>query len=196
VDASAVAGIRELLIHELRERSHRGCGTLIDRFPQTLAAWRARHPEDHDLRELFAAFLASPEHAEHRELPFVGLGTCMEDAFGRFAAAMESEHRAAVIQALVLEREPAFVLPSFVRRAPRGWYAISGTTLHAALAGRYVTGPLTPLLAELLLEIDEPERIAARHGLGQAGLAAVLKQLHTLGLREYTDADAYSREVD
>jgi uncharacterized protein (UPF0276 family) len=204
VDASAIAGIRELLIHELRERSHRGCGTLIDRFPQTLAAWRAQHPEDHDFHELFAAFLASPEHAEHRELPFVGLGTCMEDAFGRFVAAIglgepeirETEHRAAVIQALVLEREPAFVLPSFVRRAPQGFYAISGTTLHAALAGRYVTGPLTPLLAELLLKVDEPERIAARHGVGQAVLAAVLQQLHALGLREYTDADAFSRARD
>jgi uncharacterized protein (UPF0276 family) len=198
VDANAVAGIRELLIHELRERSHRGCGTLIDRFPHTIAAWRARHPADDDLHEMLAAYLASPAHAEHRELPFVGLGTCMEDAFGRFAAALdlgepavrEAEHRAAVIQALVVEREPTFVLPSFVRRAPRGWYAIAGTTLHAALAGRYVTGSLTPLLAELLREEESPERIAARHGVGETVLAAVLRQLHALGLREYTDDDA------
>src|SRR5690606_29789482 len=103
-----------------------------DRFPQTIAAWRSRHPDDSDLHDLFAAFLASPEHADHRELPFVGLGSSLEDAFARFAATIElgepevreAELLAAMIQALVIDRDPAFEVPRWVRRTARGWHAI------------------------------------------------------------------------
>ncbi len=182
--ASALA-IRELLITELIQRSHRGCGSLLDRFARTISAWRDRHPDDRDLRELFAAFLGSREYAEQRELPFAGLGTCLEDAFGRFAATIElgpaevreAEHLAAVILALVVDRDPAFEPPSFVRRAPRGWYALSQTepaVLYAALDDRYVTGPLTPLLSELLRrpehDLESPARSAAREALVSLGL--------------------------
>lgn len=192
VDVHALTSIRALLVEELRGRSHRGCGTLVDRFPRTLAAWLDRHPEDQDLRELFATFLASAEHAEHRELPFVGLGTCMEDAFGRFAAAIdlgapqvrESEHLAAVIQALVVAGDPSFELPDFVGRAPRGYFSIGGSTLYAALDGRYVTGPLTPLLVALLLEPGQDQQAAKRLGVGATVLTTVLEQLRALGLRE------------
>jgi uncharacterized protein (UPF0276 family) len=190
VDASEVAGVRELLIGEIAQRSHRGCGTLLDRFPTTIAVWRARHGDD--LHELFAAFLASPEHAGHRELPFVGLGTCLEDAFGRFAARLglgEAERLPAVIQALVVDGEPAFELPSDVHPAPRGWYALLGTQppiLHAALDGRYITGPLTGLLAALLLRPDDAERVAAEHGITSSTLATLLERLASMGLRGQT----------
>ncbi|MFV8755243.1 DUF692 family multinuclear iron-containing protein [Nannocystaceae bacterium ST9] len=195
IDPESAAAIRELLITELLQRSHRGSGTLADRFPRTLAAWRARRPDDPELRELGSAFLASPQHAEHRELPFTGLGTCLEDAFARFAAAIdlgdpderEVEWLAAVILALVVDRDPAFELPSFVRRAPQGWYAITRSqppVLHAALAGRYVSGPLTELLAAVLRRPDEPERVAAELAVGPTTLASVCERLAAMGLRE------------
>lgn len=194
VDPSEVVGIRELLITELSQRSHRGCGRLVDRFPHTIAAWRARHADDGDLRGLFAAFLGSPEHAEYRELPFVGRGSSLEDAFGRFTATLdlgepevrEAEQLAALIQALVVDRDPAFELPAWVHRAPHGYYAVGAAEpaiLHAALAGRYVTGPLTPLLAALLRHPEHPERAAAQHEVGAATLTAVLEQLTSMGLR-------------
>ena len=88
-----------------------------------------------------------------------------------------------MIKALLLSPRPDFSVPAVVCACPRGVYALAGTTLYAALDGKYVTGPLTPFLVDLLVEESPPEAIAARHGEGPAALEAVVSHLRALGLR-------------
>lgn len=91
-------------------------------------------------------------------------GICLEEAFFRFAEAVgladrmtrNHEFISAIVRALVVCPEPAFAVPDEVRRCPAGWFAIADTgtgsvpVLHAALGPRYVSGPITPLLASVL----------------------------------------------
>ena len=86
-----------------------------------------------------------------------------------------------IFEAMVLMR-----LPDAVRRVPSGFFAITTRgvpVLFAAVAGRFITGELTPFLAELLLSSDGPEAVAARHGVGASVLAASEETLRSLGLR-------------
>jgi uncharacterized protein len=150
----------------VRGRSHRGTGRLEALFPRSLAPWHARNQADGDLDELFAAFLMSPAAGHWREVPGGcggedAAGCCLEEAFACFLEAeggadpvtVEEELLSAVLRALTVAPDPAFRPPAAVRPAPGGWYAVtraSPPVLHAALDGRYLTGPVTPLVADLL----------------------------------------------
>jgi uncharacterized protein (UPF0276 family) len=146
---------------KVRDRAHRGTGRLVDLFPRCVAGWRAAHPEDLDLDELFARFLASPAIHDWREHPGAEPGICVEEAFARFAqeqgladrATCEEELLSAVLRALTVSPEPGFLPPAPVRRAPGGWFAVSAVDppiLHAAIDGRYLRGEVTPLIRSLL----------------------------------------------
>lgn len=193
VDRGQLQRTAEKVREALLRRGHRGSGGLLALYPRTLGAWTAAHPEDAELVELLSAFMESAPFDAYRELPFAGAGLCLEEAFHRFceaaeigdAAVREQEYLAAVTKALLLSPEADFVLPAALRRAPRGVYAVStrgAPTLYAALAGRFVTGSITPFLAELLTGAAPPEETARRHGVGEAALQASWAQLAGMGL--------------
>jgi hypothetical protein len=136
---------------EVLSRRHRGVGSLLDAFPATIAAWRAAHPEDADLDELAARFLESAAYDAHRELPFAGPGLCLEEAFFHFvsragigmAEVRETELLRAVMRALVVSPDPDFLVPPQVRAVAGGFAAVGpGSTVHAAIDGRVIEGPL------------------------------------------------------
>jgi hypothetical protein len=174
------------------ERQHRGSGGLRVMYPQTLAAWRAR-TGDEDLSRLLDGFMESPAFEQYREIPFAGDGICLEEAFFRFAEAedigepgvREAEFLAGLMKALALSPNPAFVVGPPVRRAPKGWFAVSTRgrpTLFAAVAGRFVQGGLTPFLADLLTGDGDPGEVARKHGVDDAVGKAAVETFTKLGL--------------
>ena len=126
-----------------------------------MAAWRRLHPEDVSLVALIARFLASPAAAAWREQPGGPPGAPIEACFAAFVVdegfadplVCEEELLSALLRTLTVTPDPAFTPPLPIRRAPGGWYAVSSATppvLHAACAGRYLRGELTPFIATLL----------------------------------------------
>jgi uncharacterized protein (UPF0276 family) len=168
-----VAPTRAALV---RDRTQRGTGRLADAFPRCVAGWRAAHPDDLQLGALFTRFVASPAATPWREQPGVVGGACLEACFAAFAraerlapaAVCEEELLSVLLRALAIAPEPAFDPPTEVRRAPGGWFAVSDATapvLHAALDGRYVSGPITPTVAAILrggCDRDAPADVRAR----------------------------------
>jgi hypothetical protein len=174
----AARGVRRMI----HERSHRGTGGVKEWFPSTLAAWRARHPGDDELDVLLARFCASASCAAWREH---ASGISLEEAFHRFfieegigdPATVHEEFVGAVVRALAVAPRARFERPSVVRAAPGGFYAIaSNHVLHAALDGKYVHGPVTPLVAALL-EGEPPADVARRYGLRADEIDDVLDAL-------------------
>lgn len=175
-------------------RSHRGTGTLLDAFPQTIRGWRDRHPGA-PLDALAAAFLASGAYEAHRALPTAAGRLSLEEAFFRFmdadagagatdASRLELAH--AILRALVVTPAPTFALPDFVRRAPRGFFAVVGPepTLIAALDRRLVTGRISPFLSALLSRgtAESVDEIAGRHAVSTNEARASERELRELGL--------------
>ena len=175
------------VIRMVRERVHRGTGGVEAWFPRTIAAWRDAHPEDRELDELLAGFCASPSCRSWRE---ADVGISLEEAFYRFLidasnidpAITEDEFFGAIIRALAVTPEARFEWPAPVRRAPGGCYALTrDRILHAALHGKYVHGPVTPLVGALL-EGEPAPAIAGRHGLSAVEIAGVAQALRAMGL--------------
>ncbi len=178
IDASTIALVRD--------RVQRGTGRLADAFPHCFAGWRAAHPDDVTFDALFARFLGSPHVIAWREQPGLIGGACLEACFAAFARAerlappliCEEELLSVLLRTLTVVPEPAFAPPPEIRRAPGGWFAVSSAEppiLHAALRGRYLRGPLTPVLAALLTtdaSTDEPSSAPARTQLVEWGLLA------------------------
>jgi hypothetical protein len=194
IDPEALAREADAVREDLLHRRHRGTGGLLSRYPRTLTAWRSAHPDDGDLVELISRFMESEAFGAYREIPFAGPGQSLEEAFYRFcedegigaAEDREDELLAAVMKALLLSPDPSFTLPAEVRAASSGFFAVSRRgepRLHAAVSGRYLTGALTPFLADLLLSPEDPTAIAARHGVTPAVREASLSRLAALGLR-------------
>jgi hypothetical protein len=174
----AASSVRRMV----RERAHRGTGGVADWFPRTLAAWRAVHPDDHALDQLVARFCASPACLAWRETRD---GISLEEAFYRVfvdagvgdRAVAEEELLGAIVRALAITPRARFVWPAAVRRAPGGCFAVTGAAiLHAALDGKYLRGPVTPLVAALLAG-DPAEDVARRHALSRAEIDAVIEAL-------------------
>jgi uncharacterized protein (UPF0276 family) len=164
------------LAGEVLQHRQRGTGRVIDAYPGAVAAWRAAHPDDGELRALGARFVASAAYGRHRALPWTGLGDCVEHAFAAFFAtlglldpdALEAERLRAVVLALLVNPDPAFCVPPGVRRQGRGWVAVhrpaqGAPRLVAAVSGRLVSGEITPLLADLV-EGRAPEPVVAASG--------------------------------
>src|SRR5687767_7717160 len=81
IDRDQLVRTAERAARDLLGRRHRGSGGLCDLFPRTIAAWKQAHPRDERLRELAYAFMESEAFGAYRELPFAGVGLCLEDAF-------------------------------------------------------------------------------------------------------------------
>jgi hypothetical protein len=193
LDPEQVVRMAELTREHLMRREHRGSGGLIALFPRTIQAWRAAHPDDPELHELSSSFMESDPFERHRELPFAGPGLSLEEAFYRFCeiaaigdpAAREQEFCAAIVKALLLSPNPDFTLPEEVRSGPAGRFALSlrkEPLLFAATRGRYVEGPITPFLADLLLFPGSRQELAFQHGVSPSVLEASTRQLVSLGL--------------
>lgn len=206
IDRRQLVLAAERVASETLSRKHRGCGSLLDLFPQTIAAWHRSHeaeqapgprlPSQRSERALSFAFLDSEAFDGYREHPYAGLGLSLEEAFYRFCEAenvgepivREREMLAAIIRALSITPTAEMRWPDGLRRTPdgQGVFAVSsrGTPmLFAAVGGRFVTGEITPFLADLLSSTGPPEIIAARHGVGAPVLAASEETLRSLGLR-------------
>lgn len=194
LDLDALDDVAEQVLTDLLRRQHRGSGTLLTLFPRTLAAWQLTHPGDEALRGLFSRFMESAAYQAHREVPHVGIGACLEEAFFRFCEAerigdpvvREEEFIAAIVLALAVTPRPTFRVPPEVVRLARGWAAVARLgepMLHAVVDGRLISGRVTAFLAALVLGEGDPQWVAARHRVSAAGLAEALHQLAVLGLR-------------
>lgn len=200
IDRVQLVRTAERVCDDLMARQYRGSGGLRALYPETVGAWRRAWPDDAELRELGARFLESPAYRTYRELPFAGPGQCLEEAFFRFAEAIdlgdpvtrERERVVAVVKALALSPDPAFIVPGGVRRLARGWVSVAERgdppVMCAAVDGRLVQGPITPFLRDLILSADPPAAVAARHGVARAVLEASVERLASLGVVEPRDA--------
>ncbi len=175
------------VVRMVRERVHRGTSGVETWFPRTIAAWRVSHPDDRELDDLFSAFCASPSCRSWRE---ADAGISLEEAFYLFLvdasvidpATTEDEFFGAVVRALAVTPKARFEWPAAVHRAPGGCYALTRERiLHAALDGKYVHGPVTPLVGALL-EGEPHEAVARRHGLSEVEIAGVVQALRARGL--------------
>jgi len=176
----------------LLERKHRGSGGIRATYPETLAAWQARH-DDGDLSVFLDRFMASEAFDRYHEVPHAGFGYSLEEAVYRFfesedigdPAAREREFLAGICKALALNPRPAFTVDEPVRRGGRGWFAVSQhepRSLFAAVDGRYVQGQLTPFLVDLLTSGDSPTAIGSQHGVTAEVVHAALAKFRALGL--------------
>jgi len=193
IDREQLGRAARLACDGILHRSHRGTGSLLDVFPKTIAAWRQAHREA-GLDALADALAGSSHFAAWRALPTGDGGISLEEVFFRFAEdasigdaeTRKAECATAILKALVVTRSPSFALPEFVLQAPRGHFAIIGgegaPVLVAAIADRFITGPITPFLAALLVSGDTPERVGARFGVGATDLAQSCDELRRLGL--------------
>jgi hypothetical protein len=189
LDVDEANAFATMVRRDVLRRCHRGCGSLLTAFPQTIAAWLESHPEDLQFDQLASEFVGSSEFGEFRSLPHAGVGICLEEAFHRFCSrrgvgsseVLEHEFLLSIMRALSTSANPSFALPRAVRPAPAGYFAVGGSrsvpVLYAALNGALVTGPITPTIRELLLE-EQPPSLAA----GARPIGGVLGELWRLGL--------------
>lgn len=210
IDRGQLQKTAERVAADLGTRKHRGSGGLSELFPLTIEAWHQSReralgagtgktlPSRGDGRELMLSFLESEAFDAYRELPFAGLGTPLEEAFYQFAeraqigdpVVRERERLGAILRALTVTPTADFLLPAAVRRVPRGFFAVASRgdpMLYAAVEGRFISGQLTPFLAELLVSPAAPAAVAERHGVSAPVLEASQKRLRELHLLEAVD---------
>ena len=163
----AAAAVRRMI----RARTHRGTGGLVQWYPRTLAAWRHAHREDSALDLLLDRFCASAACGAWREGEGGQLGISLEQALHDFfeleaigePAVREAELLSALVRSLAVCPSARFRWPSALRGAPGGCVAVSRAgVLHAAIDGRYLHGPVTPLVAALLAGDDAVASADAR----------------------------------
>ncbi len=192
VDRGELARAARLACDGILRRSHRGTGSLLDAFAQTIGAWRHAHP-NHSLEDLADELTQSLHFERYRVQPCGSGGLSLQEVFFRFAEDAEigdaptrkAECARALLKTLVVTPAPTLALPPFIFRAPKGHFAIleeGEPTLMAAVEGRFVTGPITRFLAELLISGESPSHVAERFGVDAAVLDASCDELRRLGL--------------
>lgn len=139
-----VEGIARQLRKMTLARKALGIPTLRARFAPVF--------EGVDPDALMSEFAASEVYDRWVELPGRTPDLCLEEAFSRFLAgrvnpALLAELRCkALVRALGVDPDPAFVVPEDVLGEPHRWILLretpSGTFLHAAVHGRIVEGAL------------------------------------------------------
>jgi hypothetical protein len=196
VDRLQLARTAAQLARDLVQRQFRGSGGLLARFPKTLAGVTPAERE-----AIFSRFVASPAYRAYREWPREGIGQCLEEAFYRFAEAIElgdpvareAEFLAAAVRAVLLSPDPGFAPPpELVQHAGGVTFALArrgpAPLLFAATPKGLVQGPLTPFLADLLTSFSprssSPAEVARRHAVSPVVLSASLARLRQLGVLE------------
>jgi len=192
IDRQQLIETAESVRSALLQRKHRGSGGIHATWPTTLAAWQASH-DDESLELFLDAFMESEAFGCYQEVPHAGGGLSMEEAVYCFFEAMdtgdaqvrEAEFLAGLCKALALNTRPSFTVGPPLRRAPAGWFAVSrrgAPRLFAALAGNYVSGELTPFLADLLVSDQPHSQVAASHAVAAAVVDAAVARFTSLGL--------------
>jgi hypothetical protein len=191
IDPEQLVSAAKLAREHVLSRSHRGVGSLVQAFPETIQAWQAAHPGC-TLDDLAEELVASPPFFEaYRTNAFAGKGIALEEAFFRFAeqaslgthAVRFREYARALLRGLSVTPDPVFAIPDLVRRAPKGLFVVDPTTLtlFAILGGKVIEGPLTPYIAAILTSAEVPaalmpetreEEQAVRSELVRLGLIA------------------------
>ncbi len=201
IDPRALCRLSERVARETLARKHAGSGSLLELYPNTIAAWRQRDLQADWQLALGIAFLESGPFGACREVFGAGESTALEHAFYDFAEALdlatpeirEHEFLAAMMKLYLANPRAALLLPEHLRRLPGGVYALtrrSPLMLYAAVAGRFIRGPVTPFLADLIGALPSsgpsvPVKLAAvalRHGVPRQVLEQALAQLSALGL--------------
>jgi hypothetical protein len=193
IDLRTLSDLAERVAAELMSRRHAGSGSLVDLYPRTIEAYCSEHGGHDALIDLACAFMDSPSFERYREIPHAGLGSSLEEAFFRYSEAegigdpvgREEEFLAAMAKLFVVSPRAAVSLPREIRRAASGYYGVGtrGTpALYGALRGRYVTGRLTPFLADLLAPEADFAETAKRHGVSDAVLGESLRRFAVLGI--------------
>jgi hypothetical protein len=193
VDSRTLDELGRSVAIDVLSRRHTGSGSLLDLYPGTIAAFRRRYGREDWMLELAFTFLESAAFDAYREFPHAGPGTTLEEAFYRFAetedfgdpSVREAEFLVAVAKLLCANPRIDARLPPEVRRAAGGHYAISSRgapVLYGALLGRFVAGPLTPFIADLLAPAADFEKTAERYRVSRPVLTESLRQLSVLGI--------------
>lgn len=165
-ETGAVTAVHQMVL----ARRYRGTGGLRDWYPRTVAAWLALHPDDVGLERLVTQFCASAAGASWREHPNARRGLSLEEAVCRFfeaegvgdATVREDEMLEAVVRTLAVAPRAGFVWPTQVWTTETGCVAVGRSlVLHAAAAGQYVRGQVTPLIVALLRG-DDVAAVAAQ----------------------------------
>lgn len=169
LDVDELRSFGDLCATALVERKHTGTGTLTDVFPQAFSRWKERGQSERELARSFTANHARAAVEGMTEFP----GPSLEQAFARFAiderllSPVEADLALArsLARTIAITEEPAFRLPAMFEPCPGGVRAVIGTsppTLIAVVDGKVIEGPLTDLLADLL--IGSPvEHVALTH---------------------------------
>ena len=171
---------------DLLRRQHRGTGGLRTLYRETLGSV--------DAKDVISCFMESSHYESYRETIHAGIGLCLEEAFYRFCedneigvpSVREREYLTAMARALLFSPRPGFQLPREFHWVPGGFVAVAhrgeSAILCAALQGRLISGPLTPLLADLLSAGVDAQEVGARHGASSETLAAAQDRLQEMGL--------------
>ena len=185
VHREQLASAASLAREHVFARRQRGSGSLAEVFRETIDDWKACHPESVEA-ELESEFVASNEFRACHMTASTPASSSLEEAFYRFAEARGigepatrlRECAMGLLRGLAAMGAPAFTLPTFVRRAPRGYLVVSphGPTLFALVGTQFVTGPITPHIAALL----DPDQASAAHTV--VGEDDVRAQLVRMGL--------------
>ncbi len=188
-----VDALADEICTRLTQRANRGVGRLQNAFPKTIAACTQASGE----APLFEAFLASPESAPWMPVPFAGLGPCLEQCFADWATQQPwadddvvlHELLTAVCRALATDPTPAFVPPTAFRGQPGHWVAVTigaSPTVFAAVQGKVVTGPITPLIAGLLQGQSDAD-LAVAFGVPEPRVAMTRQAVVQKGLLQSTE---------
>jgi hypothetical protein len=192
IDRQQLIETAESVRSALLQRKHRGSGGIHATWPTTLAAWQSSR-DDESLELFLDTFMESEAFGRYREVPHAGAGLSMEEAVYCFFEAheigdrqvREAEFLGGLCKALALNTRPSFTVGPPLRLAPAGWFAVSRRgppRLFAALRGNYVSGELTPFLADLLVSDQPPSEIAETHAVPPEVVAAAVARFTELGL--------------
>lgn len=187
IDRSQLTQAARKLVADLLKRQYRGAGGLTEAFPDTFAA-------DDDPTALVQRFVGSAAYRGYREIPWAGLGRCLEQAFYDFAEAedlgdptiRQREAYLAVIKAIATSPNPGFAIPSFVQTLAQGFVTFTDRgatpTMAGVVRGRLISGAVTPLIVDLVQAIHPRDTVATRHGVGEGVVEATLTRLRALGI--------------
>ncbi len=193
IDPEQLLMAAKLTRQHVLTKCHRGVGSLVQVFAGTIASWLEENSAQ-NIDALARHFVDSLHFDAYRAHPFSGRGISLEEAFFRFASDAKIGHAntclrecaLAIVRGLAVTPDPAFDLPVFIHRAPKGYFVVlnEGPTLLAALGTNFVQGPITPFVAAILTgssRANDPDEVAV---LDAHQREAINNELVGLGLIE------------